>query len=224
MMAFRIPILLSGAALGLCLCAAANSDSEPVNAGLLNVVEKSRNSEIRVAEDVDWNAFSGFRIDRATVEFRKNWARDLRQRSDIIIRETDYARIRDSMAELVDEALVRELSEDGVFEPVDDEGDGVLRLVPRVLDLDIVAPDRARNHIGGALTDSQGSMTMELDFIDTSNGVLLATTRHHLRDPYKGYMEWTTSPTNRRAARLMLERWADQLDDWLEGSRSLLAD
>lgn len=224
MMAIRFPVLLVCTALGLCLSTAAIGSSEHVDADSLVVVEKSRNSEIRAAEDVDWNAFRGFRIDRATVEFRKNWARDLRQRSDIIIREGDYTRIMNSMAELVDEALVRELSEDGVFEPAEDDGEGIVRLVPRILDLDIIAPDRARNYIGGALTDSQGSMTMELDFIDTSNGALVATTHHHLRDPHKGYMEWTTSPTNRRAARLMLERWADRLSDWLDESRSLVAD
>ena len=190
----------------------------------LEVVENSRNSEIRAASGVDWNAFSGFRIEPANVEFRENWARDLRQRSDIIIREADYKRIRDSMEELVEEALVRELTKEGVFEQVEAERDGIMRLVPRITDLDIVAPDRARNHIGGALTDSQASMRIELDFIDSSNDALLATTSHYLRDPYKGYFEWTTSPTNRRAVRLMLERWADRLGEWFEGSRSFVAD
>ena len=37
-------------------------------------------------------------------------------------------------------------------------------------------------------------------------------------DPQKGYMEWTTSGTNRRAARFMFIRWANKLNDVLMGA------
>jgi hypothetical protein len=82
-----------------------------------------------------------------------------------------------------------------------ESGADVLHFTPRIVDLDIYAPDRARNYIGGALTDSQGRMTIELEIRDSVSGSLLVTTRHHERDDYKGYMEWTTSVTNRRSAR-----------------------
>ena len=59
-----------------------------------------------------------------------------------------------------------------------------------------------------------------LEIQDSSSGELLATTRHFVEDWYKGYMEWTTSATNHRAFRLMLERWADDLCEWLEEARA----
>jgi hypothetical protein len=207
--------LLLSALLVFCLCAQASDHTSG-----LEVVEKTRSSEIRAAAGVDWESYTGFRVERATVAFRKNWARDLKTRSGIIIREADITRITETMVELVDEALVRELTAEGMSEATDGQVAGVLRLTPRVVDLDVIAPDRARDHIGTAFTDTQMRMVMELDLSGAASGELLATTRHRADDPYKGYMEWTTSPTNRRAARLALERWAGKIGDWLAERRN----
>ena len=186
----------------------------------LEVIEQGRNGEIWAASNVDWNAWSRIQLDRATVEFRKNWARDQRQRSGITIREADEQRIKSDMADLFDKVFTQELTADGFYTMADESGAEVMRVTPRIVDLDIVAPDRVRDYIGGAFTDSQGRMTLELEIRDSVSGSLLATTRHHEEDPYKGYMEWTTSPTNRQAARLMLVRWASRLQEWLEEARS----
>ena len=88
----------------------------------------------------------------------------------------------------------------------------------------MIAPDRARDHIGSAFADTQARMTVLLDIYSAADGELLASTRHWLEDPYKGYMEWTTTPTNRRATRLMLERWASDLGDWFDSQRGQPAD
>lgn len=186
----------------------------------LEIVEQGRHSEILAAPDVDWNIYSRVQLDRATVEFRKNWVRDQRQWSGITIREADQQRIKSDTADLLDKVLTQELTTDGFYTMADESGADVMRFTPRIVDLDVVAPDRARNYIGGALTDSQGRMTLELEIRDSVSGSLLATTRHHKEDPYKGYMEWTTSPTNRQAARLMLLRWAFDLREWLDEARS----
>jgi len=99
-----------------------------------------------------------------------------------------------------------------------------MRVEPRVVDLDVIAPDRVRDYIGYSLTDSQGNMTLELDFYDSISGELLATTTQYREDPIKGYMEWTTSVTNRQAARLMLERWTSWLREWLDEARTGTSD
>ena len=186
----------------------------------LEVIEQGRNGEIWAASNVNWNTYSRVQLDRATVEFRKNWARDQRQRSGITIKEADEQRIKSDMADLFDRVFTQELTAEGIYTMADESGAGVMRITPKIVDLDVVAPDRVRNYIGGALTDSQGSMTVELEIRDSLGGELLATTRHRLSDPYKGYMEWTTSPTNRRAARLMLVRWTGELREWLDEARS----
>ena len=211
---------LAWALLMLPMAVSANDDPlEPDSAGL-EVVVQGRHSEILASSEAQWSDYNAVRLDRATIEFRKNWKRDQRNRSRITIREKDEKRIKDGLADLFETVFTGELTRKGGYVMTGENGPGVLHITPRIVDLDVVAPDRARNYIGGALTDSQGRMTVELDIRDSSSGVLLASTRHYLEDWYKGYMEWTTSVTNNRAFRLMLERWADDIVDWLEAERA----
>lgn len=208
----------------LSVSALADSDQAEVPESGLDIFEQSRHSEIRVAADVDWASYSKIQLESATIEFRKWWARDLRQRSGITIRERDEQRIKTDLADLLDEVLTRELSSKAGYVFTDESGTDVMRVKPRVVDLNIVAPDRVRTGIGHALTDSQGNMTLELEIYDSVNGELLATTRQYQEDPIKGYLEWTTSVTNKRAARLMLLRWTRWLRDWLDEARTGAAD
>ena len=101
----------------------------------------------------------------------------------------------------------------------DVSGENVMRITPRITNLNINAPDRMRDHIGSSFTDSNGSMTLELEIYDSVSGTLLARMVDSREDPQKGYIEWTTSVTNRRAARFMFIRWADKLRDLLIEAR-----
>ena len=87
---------------------------------------------------------------------------------------------------------------------------------PRIVDLDVYAPDRVRNYIGESLADSKGRMQVELDIHDSVSGRLLATSWQRREDPYEGRMERANSVTNRQAFRLMLQRWTDWLFEGLE--------
>lgn len=204
----------------LSLSVQAGTDSAEISGSNLEIVEQGRGGEILADSSVDWNRYSKVQLERATVEFRKNWVRDQRQRYGNVIQEKDEQRIKSGLADLLDEVLSQELTEEGVYSMSGESGPDVMRFTPRIVKLDIVAPDRVRNHIGYSLTDSQGSMTLELEIHDSVSGALLATTRHHQVDPYKGYMEWTTSGTNRRSARLMLLRWASGLCERLNEARA----
>ena len=214
---------LAWALLMLPTAVSANDDPlEPDSAGL-EVVVQGRHSEILASSEAQWSDYNAVRLDRATIEFRKNWKRDQRQRSGIIIRENDEKRIKDGLADLFEKVLTRELTRQTGLVISKENGPGVMHITPRIVDLDVVAPDRARENIGSALTDSQGSMTVMLEIHDSASGALLATTRHYLEDWQKGYLEWTTSVTNQRAFRLMLERWADDLCGWLEEANAAAA-
>mgnify|MGYP001826299710 CR=1 FL=1 len=201
---------------------AAIAEEPPQSPGAdLEVVEKDRRSEVRAAQGIDWNAYTRVKLDRASVEFRKNWVRDQRQRSGNIIREDDEKRIKDDLSDLFEEVLTRELVTEGGYTMAEENGQGVLHFIPRIVNLDIIAPDRVRDYVGSAFTDSQGRMTIEMEIRDSLSGDLLATTRHYEEDPHKGYMEWTTSATNRRSARLMLMRWAEGLRERLDEMRGI---
>lgn len=212
--------LVFGTLLVLSLSAMAGNNPPETADSSLEVIQQSRHSEILAAADVDWSIYSKIQLDRATVSFRENWVRDQRRDSGNIIRERDEQRFKSDLVDLLDEVFTSELSVKGGYVITDESDEDVLRFTPRIVNLDIVAPDRVRDHIGYALTDSQGSMTIELEIYDSVSGELLATTRQYQEDPHKGYMERTNSVTNKRAARLMLERWSTWLREWLDEARN----
>lgn len=208
-------------ALYLLPCSALADTPPPPSAGAeLVLIEERRGAEARVAMVADWSRYSKIRLDTATVEFRDNWLEDQRRRNNVVIRERDQERIKTGVADLLEEVLIKELTGEAGYALTDENGEGVLHMTPRVIKLDIVAPDRVRNYIGTSLTDSQGSMTLELEIRDSMSGELLASSWQNQFDQHKGYVERTDSVTNRRAFRLMMQRWASWLHDWLDEARS----
>jgi hypothetical protein len=197
----------------LSLSATADTDPSQTPDTDLDIIEQDRYGEILAAPGVDWSIYPKVQLEKATVALRENWARDLKRRSNITIRERDEERIKSDLAKLLDEILTKEffLKEDFIM--TDESGEDVMRVTPRIVDLDVYAPDRVRDYIGGSLADSKGRMTLELEIHDSVSGELLATSWQYQEDPYKGYMEEANSPNNRRAFRLMLIRWSSWLRD-----------
>lgn len=201
------------------LLIAACAAQAPVPDPGFEVVDYDRDGAIQVAFDVDWNAYTKVILEPATVEFRENWVRDQERLYDKTIRESDEERIKTSASDLLAKVLTRELPDDGGYEIIDEAGAGVMRWTPRIVDLDIIAPDRVSDTISESLVDSQGRMTIELEIHDSVSGKLLAKASQYQSDPYKGYMERTTSATNAVAFRLMMLRWTDWLFEQLDAVR-----
>lgn len=185
----------------------------------LRLVNKNPHGELRVNTHADWSGFTHIRLEKATVEFRKNWARDQKNRMGNRPTEENMERIKSNLSELLDEVFRQELTADEGFTMSDGSGENVMHITPRIVNLDIIAPDRMRDYIGYSLADSKGSMTLELDIHDSVSGTLLAQMIDSRVDPQRGYIEWANSGTNRRAARFMFIRWADKLYDLLEEAR-----
>jgi hypothetical protein len=155
-------------------------------------------------------------LETATVEFRDKWVEDQRRRHDNVIREDDQERIKTGASDLFRDVMLRKLAGEG-YTVVTESGAGVMVFKPRIVDLDVHAPDRVRNHIGFALADSKGYMTVELDIRDAASGELLATSTRFMSDPEQGYLERANTVTNRQAFRIMLMRWSDWLFEGLDG-------
>jgi len=185
----------------------------------LDLVKKTQHGEVYIDAKVDWSRFTGIQLDKATVEFRKYWARDQRNRNGNQPTKENMGRIKSDLSELLDEVFREELPKNDAFTMSDTSGENVMRVTPKITNLNIYAPDRMRDYIGSSYADSKGSMTLELEIYDSVNGTLLARMVDSREDPQKGYMEWTTSVTNRRAARFMFIRWANKLRDFLIDAR-----
>ena len=185
----------------------------------LSIQEKSRWGEVLVDRDADWRGYDRFILETASVSFRKNWERDQKVRNNNRVTEEDIQRIKSDLAGQLDEIFTLELTRNGSWTRSETVGAGVLRITPEIVDLDIIAPDRMRNHIGYAVADSKGRMTLKLQISDSISNDVLARATEHRQDPRMGYFEWATSAQNRLAARHILKLWGSRLREWLEEQR-----
>lgn len=186
----------------------------------LELVKKKWRTKFYLDTGADWSSFTKIQLEKATVEFRKHWVRDQKFRSNNRPTEKDLNRIKSDLSELLDEVFRQELTVNNAFVMSETVGEHVVRITPRIVDLDIIAPDRMRDYIGYTITDSKGRMTLELDIHDSVSGKLLARMIDTREDPQYGYWERTTSIDNKRAARFILIRWSSDLREWLTEARN----
>ena len=185
----------------------------------LSIQEESRWGVVLVDQDADWRGYDRFILETASVSFRKNWERDQKVRNNNRVTEEDIQRIKSDLAGQLDEIFTLELIRNGSWTRSETAGVGVLRITPEIVDLDIIAPDRMRNHIGYAVADSKGRMTLKLQISDSISNDVLARATERRQDPRMGYFEWATSAQNRLAARHILRLWGSRLREWLEEQR-----
>jgi len=196
--------------------ALADKDSPQVSPDGLQLVDKDRRGEIYADPDVEWSVYDKIKLDPATVAFRKNWQRDQNRSQPFKIQTEDMERIKSDMSKLFDEVFTEELSENGGFVITDESGDDVMRISPHIVDLDVYAPDVKSAPRVDSYTQSAGRMTLQLEIYDSVTGDLLAKASDRKEAPRRGYMQWTTSVTNRAEARRMLQGWAKELRTRLE--------
>lgn len=200
--------------------AMAKDDPPEVSIEGLELVDKNRRGEIYADPDIDWSLYTQTMLDPATVAFRRHWQRDQNRSYAFKIRAKDMEKIKTEMSELFDEVFTKELSENGGYTITDQAGDNVMRIKPAIVDLDVYAPDTL-NSPGRStqFTESAGRMTLKLEIYDSVTGDLIAVASDRREAPRRGYMQWTTSVTNRAEAQRMLQRWARDLVKRLDEAR-----
>ena len=208
--------------LGACTVPA-TVESEPappdVTVDGLELIDRTRHGEIYADRGVDWSTYDKILLDPATVSFRKNWEDDLTRDQRLRVRPEDMERIKSGLAELFDEVFTEELSENGGYAIVEQTGEQVLRITPRIVDLDVYAPDLSTAGRVDQYSESAGRMTLKLELYDSVTGDLIATASDRQEDPRLGYLEWRTRASNRADAQRMLERWARTLRERLDAAR-----
>lgn len=204
--------------------AATTDEAADVSLDGLELVKETRRGELYADPAVDWSTYARIRLDPATVAFRKNWQRDQNRSQPFKIRTEDMERIKSELSEMFGEVFTEELTTEGGYVMATESADDVLRISPQIVDLDVYAPD-SRNTPGiqHSYTESAGRMTLKLEMYDSVTGDLLARASDRQEAPRRGYMQWTTSVTNRAEAQRMLERWARELREFLDDTRAAKA-
>ena len=198
------------------------AESEPPQISLegLELVEKDRRGELYADPDIDWSVYDKIQLDKATVAFRKRWQRDQNRNRPMKVKDSDIEKIKTDLSELFNEVFTEELTVNGGYEIVDEVADNVMRITPRIVDLDVYAPDTPTVGIDRQFTDSAGKMTLKLEIYDSVTGDLIVTASDRRESPRRGYMQWTTSVSNNADARRMLQHWATGLRERLDEARS----
>ena len=207
----------------LIAASAAWAESEPTEVSIegLNLVHKDRRGELYAEDGVDWNEYTQIKLERATVSFRKNWKRDQNRGEPFKVSDQDMERIKSGLSDLFNEVFTEELTQKGGYTITESNGADVMTLVPRIVDLDVAAPD-TRNNPGITKTyvNQAGRMTLILEIYDSESGDLLAKASHRQDAPQYTYMRWASSVSNTAEARRMLQNWADKLVKRLDEARS----
>jgi len=202
--------------------AMAKDDPPEVSIEGLELVDKNRRGEIYADPDIDWSLYTQITLDPATVAFRRNWQRDQNRYHTFKIKTKDMERIKTDLSELFNDVFTKELGENGGYTIAEETGDDVMRIKPAIVDLDVYAPD-TMNSAGRTtqFTETAGRMTLKLEIYDSVTGDLIAVLSDRREAPRRGYMQWTTSVSNRAEAQRMLQRWAKDLVKRLDEARGV---
>jgi hypothetical protein len=193
---------------------AADSSSSPFPG--LELVDSKNVDRLYRRPDLDVSAYGKILIGEPVVEFSKNW--NPRNYGTYGLSAAQLKKIRVDLADLAKDTFAKVLGAGG-YEVVTEAGDGVLEIIPSIVNLYITAPDTMTAGRSKTYAMDAGSMTLALQVSDSVTGTLLAVVYDHKRDP-SGRMQWSTSVSNRAAASRTLSAWAEQLKRELDAARA----
>jgi hypothetical protein len=206
--------LMLGLAVTCPSVAAADSSSSPFPG--LELVDSKNVDRLYRRPDLDVSAYGKILIGEPVVEFSKNW--NPRNYGTYGLSAAQLKKIRVDLADLAKDTFVKVLGAGG-YEVVTEAGDGVLEIIPSIVNLYINAPDTMTAGRSKTYAMDAGSMTLALQVSDSVTGTLLAVVYDHKRDS-SGRMQWATSVSNRAAASRTLTGWAEQLKRELDAART----
>ena len=189
----------------------------------LTVMESTRFTETQIKKGVVWSRYTKYQITPVEVSFRDNWKRDYnREQKSLAMRVTDrdMLRIKETMSKIVYEEFDKALQKEGGLTKVDQADANTMIFTPRVINLDVYAPEVENGPISHALIRQAGKATLFLEIHDAVSGEILARWVDTREDPDRGYFEWANRITNAERARQIVFRWVERL---IEGMDKLKA-
>jgi hypothetical protein len=188
----------------------------------LTVIKSTRHTEKQIKDGVDWSEYTQYQITPVEVSFRKNWKRDhnTSQRTlSLQVTDEDMTRIRESMAKIVHEEFDSALQEKGGLIRVDQADSNTLIFKPKIIDLDVYAPDIDSSYISNSYVRQAGRATLFLEVYDAVSGEILSRWVDTREDPDRGYFDWANRITNAGRAKLVVRAWANRLVEGLDSPR-----
>ena len=176
----------------------------------LHLVPDTQLRVVYADPDANLGIYSKLLLIDPQVAFRKDWRRDINQNKPYLVTTEDMKNIRSKLAEMFREILLAKL-EAGQFTVVEEQAADVLIIRPAILDLNISSPETPRSRNTRSITRSVGDMKLYLELRDSLTGDILAKAADHQADRSNVTTYMTDGNRNEKAARRILEGWADIL-------------
>jgi len=215
---FLLIILISG---GIAFAAGGdNLKKGDVTTDGLTVIKSTRLTETQIKKDVKWSEYTKYQITPVEVSFRKNWKRDYnrdRQSLSMKVTDKDMLRIKETVAKIVREEFDRTLQDKGGLTATDEADSSTLLLKPRIIDLDVYAPDvESAPPLSHNYVKQAGQATLFLEVYDAVSGEILGRWVDTREDPDRGYFEWANRITNAERVRIIVGRWVSRLVEGMD--------
>lgn len=191
--------------------------------GLVLVEDSEDIAFVWVEPGADLSQYDRIHLVDPQVAFKKNWKRDQNRSSASrlnTVTSSDMERIKKDVAALFMEVFTEELTAGG-YSLTEERAEDVLLVTPAIIDLDIIAPDTRSANRSNSYSTSAGSMTLYMKLYDSETNDLLAKALDPTSDRDTGMMQWSTSVSNRSAAKRMMKPWAEALRAGLDRSRTI---
>ena len=190
----------------------------------LTLKKSSSHGAVYVRDGVDLGEYKSVGLLECLVEFAKDWARDYNENEPDLTRQITpevEKRIQDFLSAEFNKVFVEELSKNGDFQIVTEQGPGVLMLRPALLNVVVTAPDIQSPGPSAEIVTSAGDMTLYLELWDGGSSTLIARIIDAEADTGEGGLgERADSVSNKAAADIMLRNWADRLRKALDAARA----
>jgi hypothetical protein len=155
------------------------------------------------------------------VEMQKDWQRNYNanEGADLSrqVSDADVQRIKSTLAAEFKKVFATELQKGG-YQVTNSPAPDVLLLRPAIIDVQVTAPDIMSGGMDVNVITSAGSGTFYLELWDPSTNTILARAMDAEADQ-QPFARQANAVTNRQAADIILQKWADDLVRHLDAVR-----
>ncbi len=211
--------LAAGAlALGMTVagCSYVRGPEEKTDDGLVRVPSRASGGVYRLP-GMEFSQYKRVILEPAIIEFKAGWRDQHKEVSD-----ADVARIRREAVELFRKEFTRELVDRGKYQFADAPGSDVLLVTPRVIDLDIPAPDAGTEVGTKSYTPGPIKMQVTGDLRDGDSNALVARVIIFEGQERYGFNELRLAnrTTNAHEMRLGFAKWSKMFREALNVAKA----
>jgi len=211
----RVVLGITLAAGGALICTAAETPRD--DEGLVRVHDQ-RVDHLFVLPEADFASYSKVRLEPVQVSFSERWNPGRTSPGTRRLSDRDIEQLKSTVASEFERTVTRELMNGG-YMIVDEDGPGVLRVTPQIVNLYVAQPSSQTRGSARVFVANTGHMTLVANVSDSVTGEPLAKIVDTQQGRRTGRLELATSVSNLSDARRAFTVWATVLRNGLDDAR-----